>query len=85
MVIIPQQAGDQIPTAQRCAEAGVGVMVDGSPPTPEAVRTAVKAVLTQPDYRARALQFQSELKALPPLREAVRRLETLIRTGEPQL
>jgi UDP:flavonoid glycosyltransferase YjiC (YdhE family) len=85
MVVIPQEAGDQFPTAQRCAEAGVGMMVEGSSPAPEAVRIAVEAVLTQPDYRVRALQFQNELQALPSLREAVRRLETLVRTGEPQL
>jgi UDP:flavonoid glycosyltransferase YjiC (YdhE family) len=85
LVVIPQEAGDQFPTAQRCAEAGVGVMVAESPPAPEVVRAAVKAILTQPNYRARALQFQGEFQALPPLREAVRRLETLVKTGEPQL
>jgi UDP:flavonoid glycosyltransferase YjiC (YdhE family) len=85
LVVIPQEAGDQFPTAQRCAEAGVGVMVTAAPPSPAAVRAAVKTVLTQPDYRTRALQFQSELQALSPLREAVRRLETLVKTGEPQL
>jgi UDP:flavonoid glycosyltransferase YjiC (YdhE family) len=84
MVIIPQEAGDNFPTARRCAALGAGVMVEGSPPQPEAIRTAVKAVLGQPDYRARARQLQSEIKALPGLAEAVRRLEILAETRRPQ-
>jgi UDP:flavonoid glycosyltransferase YjiC (YdhE family) len=84
MVVIPQQAGDQFPTAQRCVHVGLGVLVEGYPPAPEAVRTAVKTVLEQPEYRSRAQQFQREIKALPPLAEAVKRLEILARTREPQ-
>jgi MGT family glycosyltransferase len=85
MILIPQQAGDNFPTADRCAEVGVGVLVEGIPPTPEAIRSAVKAVFEQPEYRLRAQQFQQEIKALPPLAEAVKRLEILARTREPQL
>jgi len=85
MVVIPQEAGDQFPTAERCAEAGAGLMVVGAPPAREAVRAAVKTILTQPDYRARALQFQSEFKTLPSLGAAVTRLETLVKTRESQL
>jgi UDP:flavonoid glycosyltransferase YjiC (YdhE family) len=84
MVVIPQQAGDQFPTAQRCAGVGVGVLVEGTPPAPEAVRAAVRSVLEQPAYRARARELQREMQALPPLAEAVRRLESLATTREPQ-
>ncbi len=84
MVIIPQLAGDNFPTARRCTEVGVSLLVEGQPPESEAIRRAVKTVLEQPDYRARAQQFQREIKALPPLAEAVKRLETLARTREPQ-
>jgi MGT family glycosyltransferase len=84
MVLIPQQGGDQLPTAQRCVEVGVGVLVEETPPAPEAVRAAVKTVLEQPEYRARAQQFQREIKTLPLLAEAVKRLEILARTREPQ-
>jgi UDP:flavonoid glycosyltransferase YjiC (YdhE family) len=84
MVIIPQEAGDNFPTAQRCAALGVGVMVEESPPQPETIQAAVKAVLGQPGYRERARQIQSEIKALPGLAEAVKRLEILAETRQPQ-
>lgn len=85
MVIIPQDGGDQLITAQRCAEVGLGIMVEETPPTAEAVRSAVKTVLEQPDYRFGAQQFQQEIKALPPLSEAVKRLEILARIQAPQI
>lgn len=85
MVLIPQQAGDNLPTAGRCIETGVGVMVEGAPPAAEAVRAAVKTILEEPGYRARAQQLQNEIKALPPLSAAVKRLEILATTREPQL
>src|SRR4030042_5888855 len=50
MVVIPAGAGDQWPTARRCAEIGIGVLVDGEPPEPEGIRTAVNTVLGQPGY-----------------------------------
>jgi UDP:flavonoid glycosyltransferase YjiC (YdhE family) len=60
-------------------------MVEGTPPTAEAVRRAVKTVLEQPAYRLRAQQFQQEIKALPPLSEAVKRLEILAQSRAPQI
>ena len=85
MVLIPMGAGDQYPTAVRCAEVGAGLLVEGNPPEPEAIRAATKAVLGQSSYRARARQLQREIKELPPLSEAVRRLEVLARDREPQI
>lgn len=85
MVIIPQGAGDNWPTGWRCAAVGAGVLVEGDPPRPEAIRAAVKTVLEQPTYRARARELQREIKELPGLAEAVRRLEILAETHEPQL
>ncbi len=82
VVIIPLEAGDQMPTAQQCADLGIGVLVNGEP---EAIRSAVKAVLTDANYRLRAQQLQREMMELPPLSEAVRRLERLARTHDPQL
>jgi UDP:flavonoid glycosyltransferase YjiC (YdhE family) len=84
MVLIPMGAGDNYPTALRCAEVGAGVLVEGTPPEAEAVRAATKAVLGQLTYRARAQQLQREMKELPPLSEAVKRLEVLARNREPQ-
>ena len=84
MVIIPQGAGDNLPTGWRCAAVGAGVLVEGNPPQPEAVRTAVKAILELSDYRARSQEFQREIKELPSLAEAVRRLEILAEDRSPQ-
>jgi UDP:flavonoid glycosyltransferase YjiC (YdhE family) len=84
MVIIPQGAGDNMPTGWRCAAVGVGVLLEGNPPQPEAIRAAVKAVLGRPEYRARAQEFQRAIKALPGLAEAVKRLEILAETPVPQ-
>jgi UDP:flavonoid glycosyltransferase YjiC (YdhE family) len=84
MVITPLGAGDQYPTGLLCEKLGAGVMVKEQPPDPEAIRAAVKTVIEQPAYRARAQQLQHDLKALPDLSEAVKRLENLARTHEPQ-
>jgi len=84
MVIIPQGAGDNWPTGWRCAAVGAGVMVEANPLRPEAIRAAVKTVLEQPAYRARARELQREIKGLPGLVDAVRRLEILAETREPQ-
>ena len=85
MIITPGGAGDNWPTGMRCAAVQAGVMVEGKPPAPEALRAAVRTVLEQPVYRARAEALQREMKALPSLDEAVTRLETLAETRTPQM
>jgi UDP:flavonoid glycosyltransferase YjiC (YdhE family) len=85
VVLLPREAGDNLPTAQRCVEMGLGVLVEGEPPAPHALRAAVKTVLQEPGYRVRARALQREMQALPPLAEAVERLEVLGRTRQPQV
>jgi UDP:flavonoid glycosyltransferase YjiC (YdhE family) len=85
MVLMPMGAGDQYPTAQRCAEIEAGVLVEGNPPQAVAILAAAKAVLGQSTYREHARQLQQEIRALPDLSEAVHRLEKLGREREPQL
>jgi UDP:flavonoid glycosyltransferase YjiC (YdhE family) len=84
MSIIPQGAGDNLHTGWRCATVGAGVLVEDNPPQPEAIRTAVTTILEQPNYRASAQRFQREIKELPSLTEAVRRLEILAEDRSPQ-
>jgi UDP:flavonoid glycosyltransferase YjiC (YdhE family) len=84
MVITPVGAGDQWPTGWRCADVGAGVLVEENPPTAEAIRAAVKAILGQPCYRVRAQELQREIKKLPSLAEAVKRLEILSEARVPQ-
>lgn len=85
MVITPLGAGDQYPTGLLCEKLGVGIMIKEQPPQAEAIRAAMKVVIEQPPYRARAQQLQRDLKALPDLAEAVKRLENLSRTHAPQV
>jgi len=85
VVVIPTGAGDQWPTARRCAQVGIGLHVEGEPLEPGQIRTAVGSVLGLPGFRFRARELQQELKQLPPLVEAVKRLEMLAETREPQV
>jgi len=83
MIITPLGAGDQYPTGLLCDKLGAGLLVKEQPPEPDTIRAAVKAVIGQPRYRAKAQQLQRDIKALPALSEAVKRLEMLARTHEP--
>ena len=85
MVLVPLGAGDQIWNARRCQELGAGVVVEGQPPDPEAVRHAIRAILREPGPRFRARALQAEMRSLPGLDAAVELLERLGRTQEPQL
>jgi MGT family glycosyltransferase len=85
MVITPMGAGDQLPNAQQCAELGAAVLLEEQPPEPETIRKAVRSVLEQPGYRKQARRLQQEINDLPDLSEAVKRLEILAATREPQL
>ena len=85
VVVMPQGGGDQQPTGRRCASLGMGVLLEDNPPDAEAIRDAVRGVLEQPGYRMKAQSLQRELRALPPLSEAVYRLERLARERVPQL
>jgi MGT family glycosyltransferase len=84
VVITPLDAGDNAPNARQCQSNGVGIVVEGNPPKAEAIREAVMAVLEQPSYRERAHRMQREMRALPDLSEAVKRLELLAMRREPQ-
>ncbi len=83
MVITPQEAGDQYPTGLLCNKLGAGILVKGSPPEPDAIRTALRAVLQEGSYRARAQQLRRDIEALPGLTDAVKSLETLAQTHKP--
>lgn len=85
VVVIPQQAGDQVPTARRCIELGLGVMLEDQPPDPVKLRHAVRAIVERPDFRGQANQLRNKTLALPSLAEAVKRLELLAKTRLPQV
>ncbi len=76
-VVVPQEGGDQEPTAQQVAELGLGLHVPGPVPRVDALRGAIVRVLGEPSFTTTARGLQAEMLALPPLAAAVDRLETL--------
>ncbi len=81
-VLIPMGA-DQPWNAARCQELGLAQVLDPIAATPEAVRTAVIEVLSNPAYRQAAQRFQAEFAALPGPEYAVRLLEELAVSKRP--
>jgi len=82
MVVIPHSA-DQPYNAACCSALGVGRVVAPNDRTPEAIREAVRAVLADPTYRAKAVQVRDETAALPGPEVAVELLERLARDKVP--
>jgi UDP:flavonoid glycosyltransferase YjiC (YdhE family) len=77
MVVVPQGAGDQTPTAEKVAELGLGAHVPGPVPRVEDVRRAIVRVLAEPAFTAAARAMRAQMLALPPLGDAVERLAAL--------
>lgn len=76
MVITPI-AADQPLNAQRCAELGVGRVLEPASRTPEAIWEATRDVLEDPRYRERAERIRDEITALPGPDHVVRLIENL--------
>jgi len=82
MVLIPMGA-DQPHNAARCAALGVARVLDPMTATPQVVRTAASAVLTDPAYRRAAGGLAAQLAAAPPPEYAVGLLERLATERRP--
>ena len=76
MVICPI-AGDQRYCAKRCEALGVARVIAPNERSPEAIRAAVRAVLSNSNYRHNADRVRDEMHALPPVRAAIGMLEQL--------
>jgi UDP:flavonoid glycosyltransferase YjiC (YdhE family) len=77
LVILPI-AGDQPYCASRCQALGVARVIWPADRDAPAIRTAVRAVLTDPAYRQHARHMRDELRALPPVAAAATALEQLV-------
>jgi UDP:flavonoid glycosyltransferase YjiC (YdhE family) len=75
MVLMPHSA-DQPDNAVRCAASGVGVMV-GADRSPEAIRDAVRRVLSDASFRINAQRVRAEIQELPGPEDMVPLLEKL--------
>jgi UDP:flavonoid glycosyltransferase YjiC (YdhE family) len=84
MVVIPMM-NDQSNNAARCAALGVGAVLGPGERTPEAIRAAVREVLTDPTYRRNAERLRDEMAALPGPEHAVTLLERLAVEKQPLL
>jgi len=84
LVLLPMGA-DQPHNAARCVELGVARVLDAVRATPEAVREAVSAVLSEGAYRRAAERLRDEIAALPGPEHAVALLERLVRERRPLL
>jgi UDP:flavonoid glycosyltransferase YjiC (YdhE family) len=76
-VLLPMGA-DQPLNAARCADLGVGRVLDVIGATPALVREAVAAVLEDPGYRSAAERLRDEIAALPAPAHAMSLLERLV-------
>jgi UDP:flavonoid glycosyltransferase YjiC (YdhE family) len=80
LVVVPLFA-DQPQNARRVAEVGAGLAVEPNredvPATVEPLRDALRAVLEEPSYGERARALAEELRAEPPVDEAVPLLQDL--------
>ncbi|MCO1576080.1 glycosyltransferase [Crossiella sp. SN42] len=63
-LLLPMGA-DQPHNAARCAALGLGSHLDPTTATPEQIRAAAAALLTDPGYAERTQKFASEIAALP--------------------
>jgi UDP:flavonoid glycosyltransferase YjiC (YdhE family) len=84
LVLLPI-AGEQPHVAARCAAIGVGRVLDSSERTPEAIRGAVRAVLSNHAYARQAQCLRAEIAAMPGIEHAVGLLERLAEKREPLL
>jgi UDP:flavonoid glycosyltransferase YjiC (YdhE family) len=76
LVLLPHSA-DQPDNAVRCAALGVGVVLSGAERTAEAIRNAVRRVLSEASHRHNAQRLRDEIQQLPGPEEIVPLLERL--------
>jgi hypothetical protein len=77
LALVPLFA-DQPDNARRVDELGAGIALDG----PAGAGRAVQALLGEPRYRRQARRIAAEIAGLPPVDDAVRALEQIVRSGE---
>lgn len=76
LLLLPQGA-NQFANAERCAALGAGIRLLPHEVDPLSVRAAVRALLDQPGYRARAADVAREIDGMPAPEHVVPLLEGL--------
>lgn len=75
--VVPLFTSDQVVNARHVAAAGAGVAVEGGPTAGPAIAEAVRRLLDDASYAARAQSLAAEMAALPSAAEAVPLLQGL--------
>jgi UDP:flavonoid glycosyltransferase YjiC (YdhE family) len=78
-MLVVRISADQPYSAERRAALGLARAIGPDERPPAAIRDAVREVLTEPGYRARARADQAEMEALPGRDRMVEMLEGLAR------
>jgi UDP:flavonoid glycosyltransferase YjiC (YdhE family) len=81
-VLLPMGA-DQLNTAERCEQLGVGIALDSFRCTPDDVAHAVGTVLRTPAFRSNAERLAEEARALPDAGYGASLLEAVAQAGRP--
>jgi UDP:flavonoid glycosyltransferase YjiC (YdhE family) len=84
-IVVAGTTEDKLEIGNRVAYAGAGINLRTSTPTPQQVADAVRTVLHDPRYRARARAIQAELNRHDAAQEAATLLEQLAATKAPVL
>jgi MGT family glycosyltransferase len=82
LVVVPT-TWDKPDNARRVTEIGAGVRVSPKKCTPDAVRSAVQTVLTDPSYRRNAQRIGAQLRAAPGPERAAELIEALVPAPAP--
>ena len=79
-VVAPLFASDQVANAERVAGVGAGIQVPAGPAAVTHLPAALKQVLADPAFRARARVVAADIAALPEVTSCLLILEDLART-----
>jgi UDP:flavonoid glycosyltransferase YjiC (YdhE family) len=82
MVMVPL-FGDQLPNAERAADAGAGIVLDQASLTPTSLRNATRAILSDPQYRRAVGALRDEMDGLPSHEQAIRWIAQVAETRAP--
>jgi UDP:flavonoid glycosyltransferase YjiC (YdhE family) len=74
-LVLSPRGADQFAMSRACLVAGAATVLKPDEVTPEAVRTAVHAVLQQDSHRDAARRLESEINAMPTADVAAERLQ----------
>jgi UDP:flavonoid glycosyltransferase YjiC (YdhE family) len=82
-VVTAGSTEDKPEVGNRVMASGVGLRLKSSTPGPDVIRSAVRAVLDIPRYRARAQALQAEIGGYDAPRKAAALLDQLAQSGKP--